>query len=289
MAESPKVLGENELTITLPPFSENTLIASFPVDTTVSFTLYIQNTTDIPYGTSDKVELTIVDWLYSQQSEFSLDSYNYGKYIENYPVQYIYMQNNMPTTMQIYFQYIIKQYYQYSLPVIEDLTQLQTQNIYITEGLIGGNNFKFAGPISSLNMANFPIGTTFYLLDAQIYSTTSASTGSVTVKWNSTSTFVYQVAALGVNEMATLWTFTVDSTTQGIPGNTTSSDAALNWVVIEYFSPLNITYTTQTFPLIYNSATNTFQVASNSSLLVNANSSYLNTVPAPFTQFAITS
>ncbi len=285
MTTAPRVLGEGEETITLPPFSDNVLVAQFPVDTTISATIYISNTEDIPYGTPDKVKLTIVDWTNSQQSTFSLDSYNYGKYIENYPIQFIYIQNGMPSTMQIYFQYIEKEYYEYSLPVIEDLTQLQSQIVYVTEGLIPSTNFKFAGPISNLDMSNFPIGTTFYLIDAQLYGTSSSNAGYVTVKWTSTYTETYDVGALGANEDPNLYVLTVDSTTQQIPGSVTSSYADMNWVAIEYFSPLNITYSSTTFPIVYNPTTGTFGVSSSSSLSFTANSAYLNTVPAPFAVF----
>lgn len=284
---APRVLGESEQTITIEPFSDQILLASFPPNTTVSMTLYISNTNDIPYGTPDTVKVMIVDWTNSQQSTFELTSYNYGKYIENYPIQYIYVQNGMPATMILYFQYIIKEYYEYSMPVIEDLTQLQTQLIYITEALIAGTNFKYTGPIANMVMSNFPIGTTIYQLDIQVYSTSSTAVGNVSFDWSATFSYMIQVGALGVNEDANLYTITCDSTTQKIPTSVTSTNAVCNWIAIEYFSPLNITYTQKTYPIVYNSATNTFGLAANTSLSMNANSSYLTTVAAPFTVYKI--
>ncbi|MGC8580664.1 MAG: hypothetical protein ACP5MB_11525, partial [bacterium] len=119
----------------------------------------------------------------------------------------------------------------------------------------------------------------------QLYGTSSTSAGYVTVNWTSTYTETYDVAALGANEDPTLYVLTVDSTTQQIPSSVISSNAVMNWVAIEYFSPLNITYNSTTFPIVYNSTTNTFGVSSSSSLSFTANSAYLNSVPAPFAVF----
>jgi hypothetical protein len=285
MANGSVVVGESEVTVSIPPFTNYTL-AMFPPDTQISATLYISNSNDIPYGTTDKVKVMIVDWKDSQESTFNLDSYNYGKYIVNYPLQYIYIYNGMPVTMSIYFQYIEREYYEYNYPSIEDLTQLQTQLVYVTSALLPGTNFKFASALSDLKMSDFPLNSTFYVLDFQLYGTSSTSAGSVSLSWNSTSKYTINVGALGVNEDANTYTYTTDSTTQTIPGNATSTDAVANWVVVEYYSPLNITYTKSTIPIVYDSTTETFGVGS-SSLSITANSSYLNSVIAPFALFTV--
>ena len=285
MANGSMVVGESEVTVSIPPFTNYTL-AMFPPDTQISATLYISNPNDIPYGTTDKVKVMVVDWKDSQESTFNLDSYNYGKYIVNYPLQYIYIYNGMPVTMSIYFQYIEREYYEYNYPSIEDLTQLQTQLVYVTSALLPGTNFKFASALSDLDMSDFPLNSTFYVLDFQLYGTSSISAGSVSLSWNATSKYTINVGALGVNEDANTYTYTTDSTTQTIPGNVTSTDAVANCVVVEYYSPLNITYTKSTIPIVYDSTTETFGVSS-SSLSITANSSYLNSVIAPFALFTV--
>lgn len=286
MSNGAMVLGESETEVNIPPFTNYTL-AMFPTNTLISSTLYISNTNDIPYGTTDKVKVMIVDWKDSQESTFNLDSYNYGKYIINYPIQYLYVYNGMPVTMTIYFQYIEKEYYEYNYPAIEDLTQLQTQLVYVTSSLLAGTNFKFAGALSDLNMSDFPLNSTFYVLDFQLYGTSSTSAGSVSLSWNSTSKYTINVGALGVNEDANTYTYTTDSTTQTIPTNATSTDAVANWIVVEYYSPLNITYSKSTIPIVYNATNGNFEVASDTSISITADSSYLNTVTAPFTQFTV--
>ncbi len=276
MAHSPKVLGEKETYIILEPFSKNNIIAQFPPNTSISFSLYINNTSDIPYGTPDKVVCSYIDWTNSQQSVFNLDAYNYGKYFENYPVQYLYVKNNMPVTMKLYFQYIEKQFYEYSEPIIQDLTQLQLTNIYVTTSLLGGCNFKYAGLLSDLNMSTFPIGTLFYLLDFQVYSTSSTLTGAVTVPWVADYKINYQVGALGVNEDPNLYTFIADTTTQLIPSSTTSNNAIANWSMIEFYSNMSMSATDGSKAIVYNQTNKQYELIDNittqcySSILNNA-------------------
>ena len=70
--------------------------------------------------------------------------------------------------------------------------------------------------------------------------------------------------------------------TKQLPGSITQSNAVMNWVQIDFYSPLLIQYTTQTFDIIYNAATNTFSLAANTSLNVQSVAMYLPTQPASF-------
>jgi hypothetical protein len=144
--------------------------------------------------------------------------------------------NTYSIDITLYIQYTIIQYSPYYSPVIQDLTQLILTPNIITNSLTGGCNFRYYGPISGLIMANFPIGTAFYVLDQQVEGTSDVTAGSVQVPWANNYTENINVAAAGAAEDNNTYAFITDATSQQIPNNVLSSNAKMNWVKVDYYS-----------------------------------------------------
>lgn len=277
-----KSISSEQTIITLQPNQQLTNYMIFPPDTMIVATFYINNQQDIPSGATGNVVISLTDARSGQTSQILLNSYVYGKYLENYPATNITLINNYNVQIQIYFQYTLKQYSEYSNPVIQDLTELLLIPTVIVNSLTASTNFRYYGSINNFSLANFNIGDSFYVLMQQVYGTSSTSAGYVQVPYTANYTENINVSALGAAEDANIYYFTVDSVTKQLPGSITQSNAVMNWVQIDFYSPLLIQYTTQTFDIIYNAATNTFSLAANTSLNVQSVAMYLPTQPASF-------
>ncbi|MGC8580431.1 MAG: hypothetical protein ACP5MB_10300 [bacterium] len=282
------VIGEDELTVTIPANTTTPLqVLAFNPDTLFSGTIYISNTQNIPLGATQNIMLYFLDWKNSVMNTLTLDNYKYGRYFENYPIQTIAFVNNYPVDLNIYIQYSIKKYYEFYSPVVQDLTQLQLTPSIITPSLLGGTNFLFSNSIANLNVSNIPLNSTIYVIQQQVYGTSSTAPGSVTISWNGLLTLNLPVSALGTYTDSNEYPVVVDSTTQALPGSVTSTNASLNWVQVELFSPIAIKTTTNSIPIIYNSKTNTFALASSASISASTYAVYMPSLPAAFCQYAL--
>ena len=278
------VIGENEKTFTLQPNQTTPIQISFNPQTLISGTIYIENTQDIPLGdTTDSIKVSFVDWRNGLESHFNLTSYNYGKYIENYPIQYIYLTNSFPVSMTIYFQYSIKKYYEFYTPVIQDLTQLTLAPSIVTPQLEGGTNFRYTDSLAKLDFSNFPLGVTVYITNQYFASTSSTTTGSVTVPYTATFTENMPVGALGVASDQNIYPIVIDTTTQKLPDSATSTDATETFLQMDFFSPITVTFTAKTFDITYNSDTNTFGFAD--TFTVQTTATYFTTQDAIFCNY----
>ena len=282
-----KTIGSDQSTITLQSLQQISNFIIFPPNTMVVATFYINNQQDIPSGASGNVIISLTDSLSGTVSNITLDNYVYGKYLENYPITNITLKNTYAFQIEIYFQYTLKEYSEYSNPVIQDLTELLLIPTIILNSLTATTNFRYYGPINNFITTNFNIGNTFYILNQQVYGSSSTSAGYVQVPYTSNYTENINVSALGAAEDANLYYFTVDSTTKGLPGTATQSNAILNWMEVDFYSSLYIKYTTTTFDIIYNSITNTFGLASNTSLSVTSVALYLQTLPASYCVYMV--
>lgn len=286
MVSSYVTLGEYETTLTIPPGQQNYVVATFPPNTVISTTYYIANTTDIPTGSTDEFVVGWTDWTNAQHSSVNLDSYKYGKYMENYPLQQITVSNNFPVTIQFYLQYIIKSYYEYYSPDVQDLTQLQLNTVIVTEGLTGGTNFRFMNGISSISFTGFPASSLFYILDQQIIGTSISAAGTGKIPWTAQYSEQLSVAAVGYNEDINVYSFNVDSTTSALPGSVSNTNSTWNWIVMDFFSPLAITPVTVSGTAIYyNSTSGEFEAD-----IVTSETNcayYFNAVGAPFTNLTV--
>ena len=272
------VLAEKELEINLSANSSMGNTISFKPNTLVSLTLYIENTNDIPLGSTNNVTVSYIDWKYSTESNYTLDDYKYGRYFENYPIQSISFQNNYPVQITIYLQYILKQYFDFYSPVVNDLTQLQLTPSIVTPQLMGGTNFRYYGTLANMNLSKFPIGSTSYLMNQQVVGTSGTSTGSVSVPYTDIFTENLSVGALGTTQDTNEYPIVTDSTTIQVPSNVTSTNATMNWVQLDFYSPVALTVTSSSVPIIYDNITGTW--VSNTPITINANAKYLPIVPA---------
>ena len=280
-------ISSEQLLVTLSPNQTINNYMIFPPDTMLVATFYINNQTDIPAGSTGEVKILILDSKTGHSSVITLNSYVYGKYIENYPMTNITFTNTYSVDIEIYFQYTLKDYSKYSNPVIQDLTELLLIPNVVTNSLTGGTNFRYYGSISDFSFSNFSVGDTFYVLDQQVYGTSSTSAGYVKVPYVSNYTENINVSALGAAEDANLYFFTVDSTTLDLPSSVTTSYAEMNWVKIDFYSPLYISYTTQTLDIVYDSTTNEFTLSTGSDLSIQSVAIYEQSVSAPFCTYSI--
>jgi hypothetical protein len=275
-----QILGEAEQELTIPANSASTMYFSFQSQTLISTTFYIENTSNIPL-TGTILTMNIVDWRTSQQNIFNLTAYRYGEYIENYPIGQIFIQNVSNAAVQLYIQYTIKQYSDVFNPTIQDLTQLVLVPSVITQSLTPTTNFRYFGALLNLTMSGFPIGGTIYVLDQQVIGTSASASGFIGVPWTSNYTEPINVAALGASEDDAEYIFTVDSTTIQVPTNITATNAVMNWVNMDFFSPLGITITSGNSAILFNASTGEFECDNNISLSYWA--TYLPALGAPLT------
>jgi hypothetical protein len=274
--------GQDVITVGANSTTQNLLI--FPPNTLVSATFYIENPQDIPTGSTMEFVISMSSWINGSTTKINLDSYNYGKYFEDFPMSNINLINNFPVAINLYYQYSVKQYGDYFNSVVQDLTQLLFIPNVTTAALTGGTNFRYYGTIANLNLSgspSLPTGTQFYVLDQQIIGTSSSVTGSVSVPWTTSYTENINVAASGASEDSNTYSFTVDADTLGIPGNVTSTNAIMNWVKMDFYSPLSVTLTNGSVNIVYNATTNEFEM--DDAVSVSYYSSYLNFVGAPLT------
>ncbi len=282
-----QTIGSEQQVITLEPLQSLDNYIIFPPDTMIVATFYINNQQDIPAGATGNITILLTDARSGHTSKLILNSYIYGKYIENYPATNISFTNNYNVEIEIYFQYTLKQYSKYANPVIQDLTQLLLIPTVIVNSLTPSTNFRYYGSLNNTNWSNMPIGATFYVLDQQVYGTSSTSAGYVQIPYTANYTENINVSALGAAEDANLYYFTVDSTTLKLPGSATQSNAVLNWLKMDFYSPLYIVYTTQTFNIIYNSSLNAFTLSTNTSLNVKSVALYMQNIPAAFCTYEV--
>ena len=282
-----KSISSSQQIITLQPGELLNNYIIFPPKTMVVATFYINNQQDIPSGATGSILLTIIDSNSGQSSQITLNDYVYGKYLENYPMTNVSFKNTYNVVIDVYFQYTLKEYSKYSNPVIQDLTELLLIPTVIVNSLTAGTNFRYYGSINDFVTTNFNIGDTFYVLDQQVYGTSSTSAGYVQVPYTSNYTENINVSALGAAEDDNIYYFTVDSTTQELPTSIVSSNAEMNWVKIDFYSPLYISYTTQTFDIVYNSTLNAFTLSSGSSLTVQSVAAYEQKAPATFCTYNV--
>lgn len=279
-----RTLGEASNIITLTPGQQLNFL-QFPNDTSIVMTFYINNSTSLPPSNAPGISLSnasisvsLTDWKYGNTNTFELDVYRFGKYIENYPINNIILTNNFPVNVEIFYQYVIKEYSAYYSPLIQDLTQLQLAPSIITDSLTGGTNFRFFGGLSSISFANFPSGAQFYILDQQGVGTSSTSSGTALIPWTSTYTEPLNAPALGGIEDSTVYSFAIDSTTTGLPGSATISNEDVNFIEMDFFSPLSLSTTSLSIPLVYDSTANDFKASGTQTL--SAYATYFTAVPA---------
>ena len=282
-----KSIASEQTIITIKPGETLNNLYIFPDNTMLVATFYINNQQDIPSGSTGNITISLTDARSGHNSQITLNSYIYGRYLENYPVSSISITNNYTVEIEIYFQYTLKEYSPFANPVIQDLTELLIIPTVLVNSLTGGTNFRYYGSLSNTNWSNMPIGASFYVLDQQVYGTSSTSAGYVQVPYTANYTENINVSALGASEDANTYYFIVDSTTQQLPGSATQSNAEMNWLKIDFYSPLYIKYTTQTYNIIYNSTNNDFEIASNTSLPIQNVALYMQNVSAPFSNYKI--
>ena len=271
-------LGEYENTITLPANSTNQLIQSFNNDTSVVMTIYIENPLEIPLGATQNVTMQVQSWQNGLNAVMTLDQYNYGKYFENYPIGSFYLQNNFNVPITIYIQYIIKSYYEYFSPLVQDLTELTLTQRTLTGCLTAGTNFRYYGGISGFSGTNIPLDAIIYVLDQQVSGTSGSAAGSVTVPWTASYSEHLTTPALGAAEDNSDYIFQVDSTTQALPGNVTSSNATMNWAEVDFWSPITISNTVGSEAITYNTTNNDWECSTTFSY--SAYSTYMTSLPA---------
>ncbi len=233
-------LGSYETTLSLKANQTNFLWSSFTPNTALSGTIYLSNTSQIPLGSTQNVNLTFVSWIDGQQSVISLDNYKFGIFVSNLPIGNLYIQNNYPVQISLYIQYTLKQYSDLLAPSIQNLTQLSLQPVVITPTLSAGTNFRFQGVLNNFVSSAIPLSTSFYVLDQQAIGTSSTATGSVSIPWVSNYTETLSVPALGSSEDNTTYSFVCDSITHNLPTSATQTNSSVNWVVIDYSTNLAI-------------------------------------------------
>ncbi len=252
----------------------------FPEKTMIVTTFYIDNSADIPSGSKGNLQINMSNALSGQNSVIHLTAYNYGKYIENFAVNTISFANTFSVDIVLYFQYTLKTYSIYANPVIQDLTELLLIPTITTNALTGATNFRYYGSISNFIMSSFAIGSKFYVLDQQVEGLSSTSTGSVQVPYTTNYTENINVSALGAAEDSNIYSFTTDTITQLIPTNITNNNAVLNWIKVDFYSPIALSYTSTTFPITYNSTLNLFGVFANT-IPIQSVAKYLTTLGSP--------
>ncbi len=282
-----KSIASEQLIITLQPGESLNNYMIFPPNTMVVATFYINNQQDIPSGATGDIEISIIDSTTGYNSQITLNSYVYGKYLENYPITNVSFKNTYNVEIDIYFQYTLKQFSKYSNPVIQDLTELLLIPTVTVNSLTSGTNFRYYGSINDFLTTNFLVGNTFYVLDQQVYGTSSTSAGYVQVPYTSNYTENINVSALGAAEDANIYYFTVDSTTLKLPDSVVASNATMNWIKVDFYSPLYITYTTPTLDIVYNSTLNAFTLASGTTLTVQSVALYEQSVAAAYCTYRI--
>jgi len=282
-----KSIASEQTIITIEPGETLNNLYIFPDNTMLVATFYINNQQDIPSGSTGNIIISLTDSRSGHNSQITLNSYIYGRYLENYPVSSISITNNYTVEIEIYFQYTLKEYSQFANPVIQDLTELLIIPTVLVNSLTGGTNFRYYGSLSNTNWSNMINGASFYVLDQQVYGTSSTSAGYVQVPYTSNYTENINVSALGASEDANIYYFQVDSTTTQLPTSATQSNANMNWLKMDFYSPLYIKYSTQTYNIIYNSTNNDFEVASNTSLPIQNIALYMQNVNAPFSNYKI--
>ncbi len=288
-----KTLGEASDTITIPAGQQINFL-NFPNNTSIVLTFYINNAKDLPPNNSPginienaNVAVSLTDGRFGNTNQFELDVYRFGKYLENYPINNIVLKNNFPLDIQIFYQYVIKEYSEYYSPLIQDLTQLQlTPNIQ-TDSLTPGTNFRFFGDLSTISFSGFSLADTFYILDQQTVGTSSTSTGHVIIPWTNFYSSTYSPPALGGTNDNTLYQFSVDSATQSLPSSATLTYADANFIEMDFFSPLSLSATSLSMALVYNTASNDFSVTGTQTL--SAFATKFNAVPARGANVLVTS
>jgi len=282
-----KSIASEQTIITVEPGETLNNLYIFPDNTMLVATFYINNQQDIPSGSTGNIIINLTDSKSGHNSQITLNSYIYGRYLENYPISSISITNNYTVEIEIYFQYTLKEYSQFANPVIQDLTELLIIPTVLVNSLTGGTNFRYYGSLSNTNWSNMINGASFYVLDQQVYGTSSTSAGYVQVPYTANYTENINVSALGASEDANIYYFTVDSTTTQLPTSATQSNASMNWLKMDFYSPLYIKYTTQTYNIIYNATNNDFEVASNTSLPIQNVALYMQNVVAPFSNYKV--
>lgn len=282
-------LGEYSKTITLTPNQESLLLIQMLPNTMISLTMYISNLADVPIGSTNTIDFTLSDWTNGLTSTFTCDNNSYGKILSNFPVATIVATNNFPVSIQLFIHYIIKDYDSTATPEFSDILVQQFPATITTNALTAGTNFRYFGTLANLNLSGMPAGESLYILDQQVYGTSSTVAGYVTVPYSGTETITINCPALGTTDWTTEYLITTDTTTQSVPGNATSSNAVMNWVVMDFNSPIAASFTTITTQTLGYYAGNYFEILNGAATTGTITSSYLTAVAAAFATISIDS
>ena len=274
-------LASEEKTVTVSAGAQLQPVYTGTSNTLTSMTLYISNAYAL--ASNNLLDIYVTTWDTGVTTHLQLGQYRYGLYVENMPVGNISITNNTSVTVQVYLQTTLKQYAEPYNTAFQILTQLILLPTVVTQTLTGGTNFRYQGAISGLtfNTGTFPNGQTFYVLDQQVIGTSSSAAGSVSVPWSSKYTENLSVPSLGSSEDSTLYALVADSTTQLIPSNVVSTNASMNFVRMDFYSPMNETLTNGNVNIVYNTSTQEFECDDN--ITASYYSTYLPFVGAPLT------
>ena len=228
-----------------------------------------------------QIQLYLTTWDTGVTTKLQLSQYQFGLYIENMPIGLITIINTTTVTVSVYVQSTTKQYAEPYNTAFQILTQLIFQPTTVTQTLTGGTNFRYQGSLANISMSSMVTGTTFYILNQQVIGTSGSAAGYVTVPWTATYDETLTVASLGAASDTNLYSFTTDSSSQGIPGNVTSSNASMSWVVVDFYSQLSLTVSDNTVAIVYNGSNSDFECSTTET--VTCVSTTMSNVAAPGT------
>lgn len=242
---SNKVIGIQVEIFTLAP--NETKIFEFNNPTLVNGTIRIENESNIPPNTILNLDMLNVGDSILQN--YQLTNQRYGIYFDDKPLYYARFINNNQTSIQVYFEYLLKPFREIQNEIVQWITQLNTVGTPNTQTLYSGTNNRYQGTLSGATfLSSAAIGTFMAVRAINASGSSSTTYGTVDIAFNNFLQFHANLEPLGgLNLTKQTIAFEVDSTTNLLPTSATLSNATVTFIMIDYLFSFTVT---MSFPSI---------------------------------------
>ncbi|MEM3844854.1 MAG: hypothetical protein QXU98_04045, partial [Candidatus Parvarchaeota archaeon] len=184
--------------ITLNPGEKKRM--DFPTPNLINATIRISNTSQISEDTQMKVYFD--DYMTNSLVYYTLNANRYGVYIDNKPLDYIIFENLDQTLyIDVYFEYLIKEYFEPYEEVVQFITVIQELAPPPTYQLFQGTNQRYTGTLSNATfLQSVPLGTTMAVRAINSESTSTTEVGIVEIPLAANLTYHANLAPMSFSQ-----------------------------------------------------------------------------------------